>query len=50
MPLVSLNLSALAVATLYYLWRDGYHAQVIKQRIMCERVAYMIWSAANHAA
>jgi hypothetical protein len=46
MPL-SLNLSALAVATLYYAWRDAYAARKRCKQILCERVAFMLWTAAN---
>lgn len=50
MPVITLNLSALAVAVLYYAWRDGYRANLIKHKVLCERVAYLVWSAAQHAA
>ncbi|HEY1375907.1 MAG TPA: hypothetical protein VGF55_03900 [Gemmataceae bacterium] len=52
MPL-DLQISALAVSAIYYLWRDGYLAHlrrehVRRQRMLRERVAYMLWSAAQH--
>ncbi len=53
MPLLDLQISALAISAIYYLWRDGYSAQLRREqlrraRILRERVAYMLWSAALH--
>jgi hypothetical protein len=45
-----LQLSALAVSVIYYAWRDGYVAQLRRQRVLRERVAYMLWTAARHCA
>jgi hypothetical protein len=50
MPAIALNLTALSIAAIYYLWRDGYHLRLIRKRILCERVAYLLWTSANHAA
>lgn len=50
MTLAAMNLSALAIASLYYAWRDGYVARMRRSRVLRERVAYMLWSAAHHAA
>jgi len=47
---VALNVAALGVAAIYYLWRDGYHFGLIRQRLLHERVAYLLWTTANHAA
>jgi hypothetical protein len=44
-PIVA-NMAALAVASLYYLWRAHYQAQQRHQRL-CHRVAYMLWVAAQ---
>ncbi len=49
MPLL-LNVSALAVAAVYYAWRDGYCTRLRQTRILHERVAYMLWTAANQVA
>jgi hypothetical protein len=44
-PIVA-NVAALAVASLYYLWRSHHQAQQRRQRL-CQRVAYMLWVAAQ---
>jgi hypothetical protein len=47
---VAMHMTALGVAAIYYLWRDGYHIKQIRKRILHERVAYLLWTTANHAA
>jgi hypothetical protein len=42
-PIVA-NMAALAVATLYYLWRAHYQT---RQRVLRQRVAYMLWVMAQ---
>jgi hypothetical protein len=49
MPL-AVNLTVLGVAAIYYLWRDGYHVRMLRKKILHERIAYMLWTAAQHAA
>ena len=39
--------AVLAVALIYYAWRDGYHSRFRQRTMMNERVAYMLWVAAN---
>lgn len=41
--------SVLAVAALYYTWRDGYSARQ-RRATVNERVAYLLWVAANRNA
>jgi hypothetical protein len=43
-PIVS-NLAALAVALLFYLWRS--HCQSLRQRVLRQRVAHMLWIMAE---
>jgi hypothetical protein len=46
---VSVQITALAVSAIYYLWRDVYIAD--RQKRACclrQRVAYMLWAAALH--
>ena len=31
---VAMHMTALGVAAIYYLWRDGYHAKLIRKRIL----------------
>lgn len=50
MPPIALNLTALGIAAIYYLWRDGYHHRLLRKRVLHERIAYMLWTSANHAA
>ena len=45
-PIVT-NMAALAVTTLYYLWRAHYQTRLRRQRVRCQRVAYMLWVMAE---
>jgi hypothetical protein len=47
---ISVNLAALAVAVLYYLWRDVARVRQRRQRALRERVAYMLWIMATRGA
>ena len=49
MPVV-INLTALAVAVIYYAWRDGYLSRVRREKVLRQRVAYMLWTAAHNMA
>ena len=49
---VCVVLVALTVAVIYYQWRDGYLPQLrrehaLRTRVLRERVAYMLWCAAQ---
>ena len=47
--LLACNVACLAIAGLYYAWRDVYlHRR--KRTQLNDRVAYMLWVAANRAA
>jgi hypothetical protein len=47
--LLACNLACLAIAVIYYTWRDVYlHRR--KRTQLHERVAYMLWVAASRAA
>lgn len=49
MQLLACNLACLTIAVIYYAWRDIYlHRR--KRAHLHERVAYMLWCAANRAA
>jgi hypothetical protein len=50
MQLVYCNLCALAVATIFYTWRSyqGRHDQ--RERVLRQRVTYMLWVVATGAA
>jgi hypothetical protein len=50
MPLVTLNLTALAVATIYYTYRDRYVAGLHRAKLLRERVAYLLWTSAEQLA
>ena len=41
--------SVLAVAVLYYMWRDGFTVRCNRRANVNERVAYMLWMAAQRA-
>ena len=47
MPL-SIPLTTFAIALIYYSWRDGYYWRLLKDKSLRERVAYMLWTAAQH--
>ncbi|HVL12732.1 MAG TPA: hypothetical protein VM529_09210 [Gemmata sp.] len=47
--LITCNIACLAIAALYYTWRDGYVNRRRRAHTR-ERVAYMLWVAANRAA
>jgi hypothetical protein len=47
--LMSVNVAALAVAVIFYTWR-AYHCVLLKrQRTMRERIALLLWAAAEQA-
>lgn len=46
MQILYWNLVALLIAALYYVWRDGY-ARQRRQRVLRERITFMLWTAAN---
>jgi hypothetical protein len=48
--MVACNLAVLAIAMIYYAWRDAQMAQKRRQTQLNERVAYMLWTAAQRAA
>jgi hypothetical protein len=43
-------IAVLAVAMIYYAWRDVYRMRARQRTMLNERVAYMVWVAANRAA
>ncbi len=47
--LLACNLACLTIAGLYYTWRDVYRQRRKRERLQ-DRVAYLLWVAANRAA
>jgi hypothetical protein len=47
MQLIVTNIAALTVAILFYLWRAHHQTQQRRQRVLRERVAYMLWVMAE---
>ena len=47
MHMLVTNMTALAVGTLYYLWRAHHQEQVRRRRILRERVAFLLWTVAG---
>jgi hypothetical protein len=47
--LIACNIACLAIASMYYTWRDIYLHRRRRQQLR-DRVAYMLWVAANRAA
>lgn len=46
-PMISCQLAALLIAGLYYVWRDVLRQRFRVTRMVRERVAYMLWVAAQ---
>ena len=44
---MSSSVAAMAVASIFYVWKYYFQFQVQRDRILRERVAYMLWLAAN---
>jgi hypothetical protein len=49
MQLVFCGMCALAVATIFYGWREYQFRQVGRDRQLRSRVAYMLWVMVHHA-
>ena len=47
MELLCCNAAALAGALVYYTWRAYDQARAARQRLLHERVAYMLWVVAD---
>lgn len=47
MPTIYCSLAALTVAGLFYYWRGYMHHLLHRERILRERVAYMLWVMAQ---
>jgi hypothetical protein len=39
--------AVIAIAGIYYVWRDGYCARARRRAELGDRVAFMLWTAAN---
>lgn len=50
MPILCWSTATLAIAMMFYIWRNSNEARIRRERVLRERVAYLLWSAANHAA
>lgn len=50
MPVIAANVAALAVAGIFYAYRDGYLARLRRVQVVRERIAYMLWTAAHQVA
>jgi hypothetical protein len=46
-PMMASYVAVLAVALLYYAWRDSARSKVRDRAVLNERVAYMLWVAAH---
>jgi len=47
--MVACNLAVLAIAMIFYTWRDAYRARNKQKAELHQRVAYMLWVAAQRA-
>ena len=41
------SVAALAVASIYYVWRAYFHEQLTQKRELARRLAYMLWVMAR---
>jgi hypothetical protein len=46
-PPILANVAAVAVTALYYLWRSHYQTRRQRERLLRERVTYMLWVMAG---
>jgi len=49
LQMVTCNLAVLAIAMLYYSWRDRRVTKSVKRSQLNDRVAYMLWAAAQRS-
>ncbi len=49
MHLVNCSIAALAVASIFYMWRAYATDRVKREQTLRERIAYMLWVMANQA-
>ncbi len=47
--MIACNLAVLAIAGIYYAWRDRTSKQFQKRSVLRDRVAYMLWVTAQRA-
>jgi len=48
MQVVCWNLTVLAIAAVFYAWRDGFIRRVTREKLLRDRVTYMLWVAAQY--
>jgi hypothetical protein len=48
--MIACNVATLAIAVLYYAWRDAFVSRARQRRLLHERVSYMLWAAAGRVA
>lgn len=49
LELLTIDLATLAIAGLFYAWRDGYNARR-RRVVLRQRVSLLLWAAAARAA
>jgi hypothetical protein len=42
------SVAALAVASIYYVWKAYFNLQMHRERILRERLAFMLWVASDY--
>lgn len=47
--LLTCNAAVLAIAALYYAWKDRVTRAAARGRVLRERVAYLLWAVAERA-
>jgi hypothetical protein len=49
MPAIVCSLAAFTVASIFYAWRAHFETHLKRERQIRQRVAYLLWTVANHA-
>lgn len=49
MEIVCCNLTALTIAAIFYGWRDGIVRRARREKVLRERVTYMLWVATQQS-
>ncbi len=50
MEFITCGICSLAIALIFYFWRDFNEKYLCRQRLLRDRVTYMLWVMANAAA
>jgi len=49
MDFLAISIISLTVVCIYYMWRVYHFTQQQRERVLRERIAYLLWTMANRA-